>query len=116
METERRNPMRIVAPAALVAFALALVLVVVTSGGGGPDKPARERSAEKARDLGAQPAKKPKKRNADALPQDIYVVKRGDTLGSISEKTGVPVDKLQEMNPQLDPQALVSGQKIKLRE
>ncbi len=43
-------------------------------------------------------------------------MKSGDTLGSISEKTGIPVDKLQELNPQLDPQQLVSGQKIKLRE
>ncbi|MEA2351873.1 MAG: LysM domain, partial [Thermoleophilaceae bacterium] len=44
-----------------------------------------------------------------------YVVKTGDTLGSIAQKTGVPVEKLQELNPTLDPQALVSGQRIKLR-
>ena len=50
------------------------------------------------------------------LPQNVYAVKTGDTLGSIAEKTGIPVEKLQELNPELDPQALVSGQKIKLRE
>ncbi len=117
METERRNPMRVIAPVALVLFALALLLVVVTSGGGGSDEKAGGKSAEKARDLGSAPQKKPaKKRNADKLPEGVYVVKSGDTLGSISEKTGVPVDELQEMNPELDPQALVSGQKIKLRE
>ena len=43
-------------------------------------------------------------------------MKTGDTLGAIAEKTGVDVEKLQELNPELDPQALVSGQKIKLRE
>ena len=43
-------------------------------------------------------------------------MKVGDTLGGISEKTGVPVEQLLELNPNLDPQALVSGQKIKLRE
>jgi LysM repeat protein len=45
-----------------------------------------------------------------------YTVKTGDTLGGIAEKTGVKVETLQELNPELDPQALVSGQKIKLRE
>ncbi len=43
-------------------------------------------------------------------------MKIGDTLGSISEKTGIPIEKLQELNPELDPQQLNSGQKIKLRE
>jgi LysM repeat protein len=43
-------------------------------------------------------------------------VKTGDSLATIAQKTGVTVERLQELNPQLDPQALVSGQKIKLRE
>ena len=45
-----------------------------------------------------------------------YTVKTGDTLGAIAEKTGTDVERLQELNPELDPQALVAGQKIKLRE
>lgn len=45
-----------------------------------------------------------------------YTVKTGDTLGAIAEKTGLTVERLQQLNPELDPQALVSGQKIKLRE
>ncbi len=43
-------------------------------------------------------------------------MKTGDNLGSISEKTQVPIEDIQELNPELDPQALVSGQKIKLKE
>ncbi len=43
-------------------------------------------------------------------------MKTGDTLGAIAEKTGVTVERLQTLNPDLDPQALLSGQKIKLRE
>ena len=43
-------------------------------------------------------------------------MKTGDNLGSIAEKTKVPIETLQELNPELDPQALVSGQKIKLKE
>ena len=48
--------------------------------------------------------------------RSTYTVKTGDTLGGIAEKTGVTVERLQELNPELDPQALLSGQKINLRE
>ena len=45
-----------------------------------------------------------------------YVVKPGDSFGSIVEKTGVSLAQLEELNPDVDPQALVVGQRIKLRE
>jgi LysM repeat protein len=44
-----------------------------------------------------------------------YTIKAGDTLGAIAESTGIPVETLQELNPELDPQALIAGQKIQLR-
>ncbi|HZK15884.1 MAG TPA: LysM domain-containing protein [Solirubrobacterales bacterium] len=44
-----------------------------------------------------------------------YVVQSGDTLIEISEKTGVSVTRLQELNPELDPQILVAGQRLRLR-
>ncbi len=49
-------------------------------------------------------------------PRRSYTIEAGDTLGAISEQTGVPVETLQQLNPELDPQALIAGQKIKLRE
>jgi LysM repeat protein len=43
-------------------------------------------------------------------------VKSSDTsLDSIARKTGVPTDRLLSLNPALDPQTLVPGQRIKLR-
>ena len=45
-----------------------------------------------------------------------YTVQTGDTLGAIAEKTGVSVERLLVLNPELDPQALVAGQRIRLRE
>jgi LysM repeat protein len=42
-------------------------------------------------------------------------VEPGDTLTTISDKTGIGVDKLTELNPDLDPQALISGEQVKLR-
>ena len=44
-----------------------------------------------------------------------YTVKPGDTLGMIAEQTGVSVAQLQELNPDLDPQSLTVGERIRLR-
>src|SRR3954447_2340911 len=116
----RRSPLRFLAPLALIAFGLALLVVLSSSnsGDGGNTPSASER--QKDRDLGTSTKKTKRKSRSStangALPSRTYTVKSGDTLGSISEKTGIPVDKLQELNPQLDPQQLVSGQKIKLKE
>jgi LysM repeat protein len=43
-------------------------------------------------------------------------VRTGDTLGAIAIKTGVSVTNLEDLNPGLDPEGLVAGQKLKLRE
>jgi LysM repeat protein len=44
-----------------------------------------------------------------------YEVQSGDTLTSIAHKTGVPVATIVKLNPGVDPQILVSGEKLKLR-
>ena len=112
------NPMRMLAPAALAVFGIVFLLVIVTSGGDSEPASSGTKSAEKTKDLGAPKKAKTTTQTTPTTPttQATYVVKVGDTLGSISAKTGVPVATLQELNPQLDPQALVSGQKIRLRE
>ena len=45
-----------------------------------------------------------------------YTIKTNDTLSGIAAATGTTVERLQELNPELDAEALVAGQKIKLRE
>jgi LysM repeat protein len=120
MEAQHRTPARLVALIALVVAAVALVVVISSaSGGSGGSANSAERSAEKARDLGSTTSdtteSRTRKRNKDKLPQDVYVVKSGDTLGGIAEKTGVPVERLEELNPGLDQFQLVAGQRIKLR-
>lgn len=44
-----------------------------------------------------------------------YVVKRGDALSTISQETGIPVQRLIQLNPSLDPLALVPGQRLRLQ-
>jgi LysM repeat protein len=44
-----------------------------------------------------------------------YRVKSGDTLSNISAKTGVPLPTLETLNPNINPNALQTGQRLRLR-
>jgi LysM repeat protein len=103
-----RSPARFLAPLALVAVVVALYLVVSpkSSDGGGSNS-----GAPAATQPTATPAKKHHKHKKHAT----YTVKPGDTPSGIAQSTGVPLSKLEELNPNLDPQALAPGTKLKLR-
>ena len=99
-----RSPARFLAPLALVAFAVALVMILSQgSGDNGAEQPASGSSPAAT----ATPAKHHRKRK-------FYVVKPGDTPSGIAEKTGVSLEELEKANPDLDPQLLAPGQRIKL--
>jgi LysM repeat protein len=121
METERRHrsPLRVLAPLALIVFGVALVLVISNGSGGGGGGSKGANAAEKQRDLGTPASNRRSSRSrskpSQQLPKRVYVVKSGDTLGGIAETTGVPVERLKELNPGLDQFSLVAGQRIKLR-
>jgi LysM repeat protein len=55
------------------------------------------------------------KRQAPVHAPKVYEVQSGDTLTSIAHETGVPVAIILKMNPGVDPQILISGEKLKLR-
>ena len=111
MESRSGISARMLAPAALAVCAVLFLFVVLTSNGGGDDSEREDSGATQTQSSRTDtPERKPKRASGST-----YTVKTGDTLGSISEKTGVNVEELQELNPQLDPQALVSGQKLKIR-
>jgi len=44
-----------------------------------------------------------------------YVVESGDTLISIAHHVGVSVARIEELNPEVDPQILIAGETLKLR-
>jgi LysM repeat protein len=115
MDGRRASSARLLAPLALVAFAFALVLVI--SGSDAPDDSDGDRGRASQRDRGTgTDTTATTTGEADGQVPRSYTVKTGDTLAAIAETVGVPVDRLLELNPDLDPQALVSGQKIRLRE
>jgi len=117
MDDRSRSPLRILAPVALIAVAVVFSFIVLTSDGAGGSESSRDAQRTGERQAPKKPKVKSKaQRREDELPSSAYTVKMGDTLGAIAVKTGLTVEKLQELNPELDPQALVSGQRVKLRE
>jgi LysM repeat protein len=101
-----RSSARYLAPLALVVVLVVFIIVVSSSGGGGHSSTATK--AKTARAAPARPA--PRRR-----PRKYYVVKSNDLLSTIAAKTGVSESRIQELNPDLDPQGLVPGERIKLR-
>ena len=104
-----RSPARFLAPLALVVFALALVIVVSST------------TKDDAGDTGAQgtaapaEATPPPKAGKKKRQRKSYTIKAGDTPSGIAVKVDVPLDQILELNPDLDPQTLTPGTKIKLR-
>ena len=107
-----RSPARFLAPLALVAFGIAL-FVVVTSSPSDPETTAEPNRATEAQPSGnrATGEEKPERKGPRR-----YTVKPGDTPSSIAEKTGVPLEEILRLNPDLDPQTLSPGERIKLRQ
>ena len=104
-----RSPARFLAPLALVAFLVALLMVLSSGGGGdrtGDEQPAT--SASPAATATPAEEERPKRKRR------VYVVKPGDTPSGIAEETGVSLEELEKANPDLDPQLLAPGQRIRI--
>jgi len=116
MPDQRRRgfrPVHLLAPLALAAVAAAVVLVIMSSDvTNGNDTDGGEATSTQATDTETTTTRNQQGRRQ----RRNYVVKPGDSFGSIAERTGVSVAQLEELNPEVDPQALVVGQRIKLRE
>jgi LysM repeat protein len=105
-----RASARLFAPIALIACAIAVLVILAGSfGGDDSDSPTATSEPTGQSDTDTQTTPEP------SAPAN-YTVKAGDTLGAISEETGVSVETIELLNPEVDPQALIAGQKLKLRE
>lgn len=111
------NPIaRILAPVALLVTVIVLISVVGSSLGG-DDGGSGNRASGNGNQNKSQNKNdsKPSGVQKSAIKRGFYVVEDGDTLVDISAATGVSVEDLQDLNEDLDPQRLVSGQKVFLR-
>jgi LysM domain len=107
MPDYRPNPIaRVVAVLALIAAFFLVVFVIATTGGNSDD----EDDSPAVEELSG-----PTPKGDRAVEAGVWVVREGDTLAQISDETGIEVDEILSMNPDLDPQALIQGQRIALR-
>ncbi len=107
MKMARRSPARFLAPIALVAVSFALYNVVQDGrepAGGDTGTPSGAT---------ATPTKKSTKKKSTKRKKKTYVVKSGDTLSVIAERTNVSLETLRDLNPGAD--TLSPGQKLRLR-
>lgn len=95
---------RVLAVVGLAAATVA-VIMVIGSATGGDDDGTRPKKAVSGKKQAKKPKAKAKK----------YTVQEGDSLSAIADRTGVSVDRIERLNPDLDPQALTIGQQLKLR-
>jgi|SRR5271166_4109317 len=98
-----RKPGRYLAPLALLAVIVATVLVVRTGLGHAHHTPPPTAAA------GFVSTHRVISRRRS------YVIHPGDSLSTISLKTGVSIGELEALNPSIDPNALQAGQRLRLR-
>lgn len=95
------SPLRFLAPGALLAVLLTVFLVVQSGTGEDAVKPVSGATTEKT---------------ATTKGRKTYTVRAGDNLSQIAQRYDLTVDELQELNPDVDPQAIRAGQRLRLRD
>jgi LysM repeat protein len=98
------RPARVLAPLVLLACAAAVLLVVQKTLQDDPSPSS------------ATTVTTTTTRTTKVSTKKTYRVRSGDTLGAISVRVDVPVDQLLKLNPDVDPQSLRAGQRLRLRE
>jgi LysM repeat protein len=96
-----RTPLaRYAAPIAFLAAATAAILLIRAGLNAGTDRPSSPGSTVAA----VVPAGK----------RVFYRVRAGDTLGVVAERFSTTLDDLVALNPQIDPNALKIGQRLRI--
>jgi LysM repeat protein len=116
----RRSPARFLAPLALIAVLVAFLAIVTGSGGNGGGSSTDEQTKPAAQTTGTTTTTKTSTgskttKTSKEKAAGTYTVQVGDTLGGIADKTGVPLDRIEELNPDVDPHTMNAGQEIRLK-
>lgn len=99
-----RSPARFLAPLAILAALFAVFVTVRSTSDAGGDDPT----------VTQEPTRTAPREGGERRPTR-YTVRSGDVLSTIAAEADVPLERLLELNPELDPQELRTGQRIKLR-
>jgi hypothetical protein len=112
----RRSPARYLAPLALAVTVAALVLVIEGTSGRTAAAPRTTHAAAQGRRAHhAQTARGQHAASTTTTAGASYTVKPGDSLSTISARTGVALPQLQSLNPVAASHPLQVGQRLKLR-
>lgn len=107
---------RLLAPAALASFVIALIVVAVTSTGGddpaGPPPPPPSTSTATT-STSTTPAEDSEPEQSQTEGETV-TVQSGDTPSAIAEREGIELARLLELNPDVDPTALRTGQTLRI--
>ena len=88
-------------PGLLIVLVIGVLAILVIAGGSDDDK----------NDAGA---KTPTTATAPKTSRKTITVRPGDSPSAIAERAGIPLERLLQLNPRVDPRALQVGDKLKL--
>ena len=111
----RRSPARYLAPLALAAAIATTYLIIHHGLESGTSRGAEHHKGAASHRSTHTSSHSGHSGKATKPPSTFYTVRPGDSLSSISSRTGVPVSTIQSLNRNLNPQALQVGQRLRLR-
>jgi hypothetical protein len=105
--------LRVLAPLALLATAAVLIAIVAGSlSDSGSDGKSSSSSTSTTSGKGCASGNPP----ADAaLEAGYYIIKAGETFGTVTERTCIQGSRLEQLNPELDPLQLQVGACVNLK-
>ncbi len=102
-----RNPARYLAPLAIAAVAAASYAII--------HRAIEDKHTTTSLSIVQSSSTTPKATHKISTKTKFYVVRPNDTLSKISVRTGVSVSTLEELNPNVNPNALRPRQRLRLR-
>jgi LysM repeat protein len=96
--------------AAPAAFLLAVTVAVALVRSGLEHKPSRSSTTTTTRSIPSSP-----QISTTANKRQYWTVRAGDTFGVISTKTGVPVARIERLNPKVTSTSLFIGEKVRIK-
>jgi hypothetical protein len=118
MEASRRDleprswTLRVLAPLAIVATLGVLVIVIV---GSLPDSDSDGKSTSSTTTTSGKGCAAGNPPADAAIEAGYYVIKAGENLGTVTDRTCIQGSKIERLNPELDPLQLQVGACVNLR-
>jgi LysM repeat protein len=110
----RAGVARYAAPAAFL-LAVTIAVLLIRAGLNGDNTPTTTGSTTTAPTTSTSSSRATTTRHTQTGAAQYYTVQSGDTFGSISSKTGVPVSQLESLNPGVSSNSLQVGQRVRVK-